>query len=254
MLSYPYLPLLVYEREGRLLREHSGLFFQFIAEKEGNVYINVTGNGASILGDIRRGSECEDKMDMKQANLLAIDSMADESAYPDGYNKQVSSWFSDLKVWFEDTQRPPHITTVAPADPPAAASCVPNPSDPVKDSHEGQLEKAAKYFCKEYASGIVQGPVVDIKQAVVSGAMPVGRGILNVARLYTGTENRDDVYDISIQSVKGCKSHGGFNLDTPVANNQCSDILHSAWKQCNNQGRGGSIVAGCLTYSISTRY
>ena len=171
-------------------------------------------------------------MDMKQANLLAIDSMADESAYPDGYNKQVSSWFSDLKVWFEDTQRPPHITTVAPADPPAAASCVPNPSDPVKDSHEGQLEKAAKYFCKEYASGIVQGPVVDIKQAVVSGAMPVGRGILNVARLYTGTENRDDVYDISIQSVKGCKSHGGFNLDTPVANNQCSDILHSAWKQC----------------------
>ena len=64
--------------------------------------------------------------------------------------------------------------------------------------------------------------------------MAEGRGVVDVARLYTGTGNEDDVYDISVISVDRCTPNGGFSLATPVANNQCADILHSAWQQCQD--------------------
>ena len=43
--------------------------------------------------------------------------------------------------------------------------------------------------------------------------------------------NQSDVYDIAVTSVSNCKPNGGYNLATPVANDQCSDSLHSAWRQ-----------------------
>ena len=57
---------------------------------------------------------------------------------------------------------------------------------------------------------------------------------MDVARLYTGTQNEHDVYDISVKSELSCTPNGGFNPVTPVAGNQCSDIMHSAWKDCES--------------------
>lgn len=122
--------------------------------------------------------------------------------------------------------------TVAPADPPARASCVANPTTPVKDSHEDELKKAAAFFCSDYASSTVTASSVNIAQTVISGTLTEGKQAVDVARLYTGTANEDDVYEISVKSVDGCTPVGGYNLGTPVAGNKCPDILHSAWKQC----------------------
>ena len=46
--------------------------------------------------------------------------------------------------------------------------------------------------------------------------------------------NRDDVYDISITSVKDCDPGNGGNLfKTPTKNSKSEDILHEAWKGCD---------------------
>ena len=135
--------------------------------------------------------------------------------------------------------------TVAPEDPPVSASCVANPTTAVKNSHEGELKKAAKYFCDEYASSTVTTSSVNIAQTIISGTVAERRGVVDVARFHTGTDNADDVYDISVISVDRCTANGGFNLATPVANNQCVDILHSAWQQCQYLDSIPVALPGC---------
>lgn len=132
------------------------------------------------------------------------------------------------------TSKPaPVPPVIAPADPPAAPSCVPNPTGAVKDAHENELKKATEFFCRKYASDTVTTPNVNIAQAIISGIISAPRQTIDIARLYTGSHNEDDVYDISVKSVDGCTPpNGAFNLDTPVSGNSCPDILHSAWKQC----------------------
>lgn len=85
--------------------------------------------------------------------------------------------------------------------------------------------------------------------------------------------SQDDVYDFSLMSVDNCTPANGFNFDSPVANSNCADILRDGNKRGslilfppllssghdlmipgNNQGCGGQITAGCLTYSAKTRY
>ena len=163
---------------------------------------------------------------------------------------------------------------VAPVDPPSQPSCVPTPTSSVKDSHESELEKAAAFFCSQYADNTVQNGPINIADTIIAGDKTEGRGVVDVAYVYPPSlGNQDDVYNIAVTSVPNCTPNGGYNLATPVANNQCADILHSAWKQCkhfvfpsfvlsyeslmgpgNNQGRGGAITAGCLVYSIATKY
>lgn len=128
----------------------------------------------------------------------------------------------------------PAIPTVAPVDPPSAPTCAPNPTAAIKDSHENELKKAATFFCTQYASNTVLVGPVDNEQMVVSGVISEGRENVDMARLYTGTQNEDDVYNISVKSVPNCTPDGGFDLGTPVTGNKCSDILHSAWKKCKS--------------------
>lgn len=190
---------------------------------------------------------------------------------------------------------PPSSPTVAPADPPTSPSCAPTPSHDIKDSHKGELEKAVSFFCNKYASNTVTTSHVNIAQTIISGTVNSGFRFgdrLDIARDYTGSDNKDDVYDISVKSVDACTPGGGYHLNMPVSDHSCDDILKSAWNQCmgsffffqsspvhmfpvlpflqkpsfffklipltrvlgNNKGRGGSIVAGCLVYSLSTRY
>lgn len=137
--------------------------------------------------------------------------------------------------------------TVAPADPPAAPSCVPNPTDAVKDFHEDELKRATKFFCSNYASKTVTTSNVNIAQTIISGTVFEGRGSIDIARLYTGSDNEDGVYNISVKSIDGCTPNGGYNLDKPVSGNSCPDILHSAWKQCMKLSISSSPVPlSCL--------
>jgi hypothetical protein len=127
----------------------------------------------------------------------------------------------------------PNPTVVAPVDPPSQPSCVPNPTGSVKDAHENELQKPVKFFCDQYASTTVPNGPINVAHTVIAGDKQEGRSVVNVAYDYPpsmGTQ--DDVYDITVTSVDNCTPSGGFNLGTPVANNQCADILHNAWKNC----------------------
>ena len=123
--------------------------------------------------------------------------------------------------------------TIAPVDPPSQPSCVPNPANHVKDAHEGEMQKVAKFFCDQYASNTNAQAPISIAQTVMAGERSMDRTTIDVAFDYPPSEgSQDDVYEIKLTSVPDCTPNGGFNLATPVANNQCADILHTAWKNC----------------------
>lgn len=133
----------------------------------------------------------------------------------------------------ESSPTTPTPVVVAPVDPPSQPSCVPNPTDSVKDAHEGEMQKAAKYFCDEYASNINAQAPINIVQTIIAGTRTEGRATVDIAYLYPpNMGNQDDVYDIKLTSVDNCTPTNGFNLASPVKDNQCADILHSAWKSC----------------------
>lgn len=64
----------------------------------------------------------------------------------------------------------------------------------------------------------------------------------------------DDVYDFKVDWVEGCATDGRLYHVTPMEKKECTDLFKSIWKRCNNQGRGGMLELGCLTYSIVTRF
>lgn len=130
------------------------------------------------------------------------------------------------------TVAPPPVV-VAPVDPPSQPSCVPNPTNPVKDAHEGELQKVAKYFCDQYASNTNAKAPINIAQTIIAGTKSEGRSTVDIAYLYPPSMgNQDDVYDVKLTSVDNCTPVNGFNLASPVMGNQCADILHSAWSKC----------------------
>lgn len=133
------------------------------------------------------------------------------------------------------TPSPTSSPTVAPVIPPntATPSCVPTPATKPKDSHEDELDRAIKFFCDGYANSIVTTPNVNVAQTVVSGVVSEGRESIDIARLYTGTENEDDVYNFVVSSVDNCSTNPpGFNLGTPAPKFACADLMYDAWKNC----------------------
>ncbi|KAL9127514.1 MAG: hypothetical protein Q9217_003624 [Psora testacea] len=69
----------------------------------------------------------------------------------------------------------PYPVVVDPVDPPSQPTCVPNPTSDVKDAHEEQTKKAAKYFCNKHASDTnAKGPI-DIVHTIIAGTRPMGR-------------------------------------------------------------------------------
>ena len=105
----------------------------------------------------------------------------------------------------------------------------------MKDSHEDELEKAAAFFCSQYASNTNANAPVNVAQTIIAGEKAEDRATINIAYDYSPSQgNQDDVYDFSLTSVPNCTPISGFNLETPVPNNQCADLLHSAWHQCES--------------------
>lgn len=137
---------------------------------------------------------------------------------------------------------------IAPVNPPGELECKPTPEEKPKDAHEQKVQMAAERFCHDYANSEDQDPAtLPIEQTLF-----VWLG--TVVTWTRGNDSEDDVYDMKIELVQGCTANGPLNVAKPVDGQECADILHSAWKQCNNQGRGGSLVAGCLRYSIAPRF
>ena len=96
---YPHLPIVKYELDGPPWAEpfsDPSLVVSF--RDDGS--LNVTDDSISALtaeipelGDI---PGCVDFLDPNQPKVLTVDSLVKPSAYPDDYNKQVSSWLQDL--------------------------------------------------------------------------------------------------------------------------------------------------------------
>lgn len=153
---------------------------------------------------------------------------------------------------------PPPTPKNDPVDPPGKLNCEPTPSKNPKDSHKEKMSMAAESFCNRYAKDEDQDPasLPITKTLFVWGHSTddlFGDWIDEVVDWKGGNDSEDDVYDFKIELVDDCATDK-VNLGKPVANNDCASILKSAWQQCNNKGRGGSLVAGCLTYSIVTKF
>ena len=166
-----------------------------------------------------------------------LDTIMTEQA--EGFMTNVDSAIQDLHKKFAaaPTKRkrdaPPSCirafgaaATVVPVDPPSQPSCAPAPASDVKDSHEGQLQKAATWFCHKYADSTVQDGHVNIAHMVIPE-----NGADTAYNYKPSMGKRDVVYDITITSLPGCTPNGGFNLAKPVASAKCADLLHNAWDQ-----------------------
>lgn len=153
-----------------------------------------------------------------------------------------SSTDSDDEITSPD-KSPPPPEEVEPVDPPAAPSCYPIPTGPYQDSHESEVKSLTANFCDTYANKIERSPTVSIVETMRESLL---------SRLFNPNDREDDIYEMSIKSIPNCNPDGGFDLAQPVGSHKCVDILRDAWRNCNNNGRGGSIRAGCLTYSIRT--
>ena len=133
------------------------------------------------------------------------------------------------------TSTQPNLPVVTPVDPPSQPSCVPNPTDSIKDSHKGELKKAAKYFCDKHATDTNAKAPVKNEATIIAGTKQAGRAVVDIAYVYPESlGNQDDVYDFSLTSVDDCTPANGFNLALPVANSNCADILHDAWQKCKS--------------------
>ncbi|KAL9609755.1 MAG: hypothetical protein Q9167_005499 [Letrouitia subvulpina] len=124
----------------------------------------------------------------------------------------------------------------------------------VKPSHHKAVDQAARFFCDANAKGVSESNP-DIHKTIVATEFS--------AEEYSGTEIKDDVYDIAITSrsqdrdtQNNCLqwSYVNLELDQPIPEDNCEGVLTRAWQNCNNNGRGGNITAGCFIYSITTKY
>ncbi|KAL9602203.1 MAG: hypothetical protein Q9179_002629, partial [Wetmoreana sp. 5 TL-2023] len=150
---------------------------------------------------------------------------------PTKKKRDVSGCTQPATATQNTTPTQPHPPVVAPVDPPSQPSCVPNPTDSVKDAHGGEVEKAVKYFCDEHATDTNAKAPIKYEATIIAGTKQVGRAVMDIAYVYPeNMGNQDDVYDFSLTSVDNCTPANGFNLASPVAKSNCADILHDAWK------------------------
>lgn len=118
-------------------------------------------------------------------------------------------------------------------DPPSPPICLPKPTSHIKDAHEREVVKVAKYFCDKYATKTDEKGPVYISETVMAGLRPRGKVSVDIAFDYPpSVGNQDDVYDVGLNFVPNCTPNGLFNLAEPVKDHSCADILHTAWRDC----------------------
>lgn len=174
-------------------------------------------------------------------------------------------------------------------NPPGLLQCQPRPflEWRYRDAHRLRVKQASEFFCDHFTTWKVEDyatftPIV--KTVRVSShaselwSIPLP-GVMDDAEEWPPTDNSSfepDIYDFRIELVKGCKPPPApsdkdnekknkkkqkeakemqlLNLMKPLKHKNCKIILQHAWKHCNNAGRGGSLQAGCLRYSIHTKF
>ena len=179
-----------------------------------------------------------------------------------GNDREVCNYFAppDLGETAQPYPIPRPGEEVAPINPFGELECEPSPEPNAKfyDSHEKKVKVAAWNFCFYNARGI-NGQQIAIKLS----ALPITRTVVPKRFLYAhneewaeGRKGETDVYDLRVDWIEGCQpdSRTGLNPMQPLFDADCEKVIHEAWKQCNNKGRGGSLVAGCMRYSIKTRF
>lgn len=165
--------------------------------------------------------------------------------------------------------------------PPGLLQCEPPPPDKYRDSHHKRMKEASKFFCDRVDDWETEEwtklPIAKTVQIGGRYAKSMGLRVLGYndePNLWQEPENNDDdretkesdlddVYDIRIEVVEGCKPAPPLVNDNdelrkalakPVPDKKCHKVFSDAWKHCNNKGRGGSLQAGCFRYSIRTRF
>lgn len=129
-----------------------------------------------------------------------------------------------------------------PVIPPSQPTCNPKPNGHYQDAHLDAVVAASKAFCRRSGNKVVRTESVRIGFEEVPRRHPLGN------------DAADDNYDFKINSVDGCPAPAGYNLAEPVKGVTCEKIKDTAWTNCNNQGRGGTITVGCLVYGIYLRF
>ena len=120
---------------------------------------------------------------------------------------------------------PRSTPTVAPATSPTSLQCNLNPTGAVKDSHENAVKNVAHWFCDLL-------PTENVSSRTISYELSGFADDIGDVQHYQGSKNIDDVYSVTVDSVDGCKSEGGFNVVKPIPKYECADLLHVAWKNC----------------------
>ncbi|KAL8825074.1 MAG: hypothetical protein Q9191_004632 [Dirinaria sp. TL-2023a] len=129
-------------------------------------------------------------------------------------------------------------------------TCNASPKGKYSDSHCGNVFYVAREFCREHA---VQNQIrLDTKEfkheEYLKGSWETG--------LITYMMKDIDDYRISVQEVEHCYAERGdaaAQWATAMgAYDQCMGLLWGTWAQCDNKGRGGSVVMGCRNYTLTT--
>ncbi|KAL8850823.1 MAG: hypothetical protein Q9221_004237 [Calogaya cf. arnoldii] len=117
--------------------------------------------------------------------------------------------------------------------PPRGPSCYINTGQH-EDSHESAVEDIARDFCDRHKDRIVHADDEAIRTSF-GGATEVH-------------------YSVGVSWMTTCEKPEGSKIWNPYGGeeNMCFDLLKRAWKECNNQGRGGVFYAGCLAYSMDS--
>ena len=166
-------------------------------------------------------------------------------------------------------QNPATPASVAPAIPPAANSCNPSPSGTYKDSHEDRVWDTANWFCDGLRDNVNPKPSPTTVSIAVTARADIGW-----VGEYRDNKSQDDVFQLGVKAIPGCTPPNGYwDFAEPVHGFKCKNLVHDIWSKCkfscplrndsacssevlagDNKGRGGSVVAGCIKYSLNTVY
>lgn len=180
---YPHLPIVTNELDGPPYPSFSNTLAEFITDGS-NFFLNATDNIQTFENDWAKGTSddypgCSDDADGDAAteagSAINIDGFAPASAYPDDYNRQVSSWVAALH------------TSVASAKPtstiPAPSSSTTTPSPP------------------PYATGQCSFHLTETQDCVTNS-----RNLFAIIKLKDGAGN--DIGDTSVDPAKNPLGEG----------------------------------------------
>lgn len=152
----------------------------------------------------------------------------------------------------------------------------PAPGQKYRDAHERLAYESARWFCRKFSYKQlwdytdVETPVV--KSVNITGKTELFEGDNRPTTLDEIEEQEarlnlriSEFYEFTMKPMLGCEPpelNPAFtnnekmevDLGYPLEGWSCQHIIITAWRQCNNKGRGGSLQAGCFRYGVRTLF